>query len=69
MNTIAIMKIDDSNRELAVQLAMSMDLDELCKYCGGIFDTHEKLHNCVYAGYHKYGRIAHKECWDANNEN
>lgn len=45
-------------------LALSMYLGERCKYCGHKFQKMPELLKVVYVGYHKWGRIAHKSCWD-----
>lgn len=63
---VVIMPLEnDEDRAVALHMALSMYLGEACKFCGGVFETHEDLHTAVYAGYHERGRLAHKACWDA----
>lgn len=55
-------------RQVAFRVALSMYLGERCKYCLGVFDTLESLHDAVWAGYHEHGRLAHERCWKEHNE-
>ena len=65
---IELIELDDDNRADVLRLALSMYLGERCKYCGVTFATLDDLHDTVFAGYHQWGRLAHKECWDKNND-
>ena len=63
-----VIDLNDDNRKDVVNLALSMYLGERCKYCGVTFDTLDDLQTAVYAGSHQWGRLAHKSCWDKNND-
>lgn len=64
---LTIFKLTDENRQYAKKIPLEIYLGEHCKYCYKKFTTLEELKTVVYAGYHKYGRIACWSCWDENN--
>jgi hypothetical protein len=70
MTEIAIVPINNSNRDVLLEIDFSLYCDEACKYCGRIYKTVQDLCDAevVYAGYHEHGLIACKKCWDENNE-
>lgn len=64
--SVAVVELTDENRPAMFELAMSMYLDDECMYCHRNF-TREELKTSIWAHENKFGRIVHKECWDANN--
>jgi hypothetical protein len=65
---VVVDELNDDNRDHYFKLALSMYLGERCKYCGVTFNELDDLKDTVWAGYHQWGRLAHKTCWDKNNE-
>ena len=65
---IAIVELTNENRPEVLKFALSMYLGERCKYCGVTFTTIDDLKTTVYAGYHQWGRLAHKKCWDKKGD-
>ena len=65
---LTVVEINDDNRELYLELALSMYLGERCKYCLVEFKELDDLKDAVYAGYHEHGRLAHTKCWNDNND-
>ena len=64
MSEIILMDVTDKNREALVNLTLSMFLGEKCKYCLKKFETLKDLEDTIWAGSHKYGRLAHEKCWN-----
>jgi hypothetical protein len=64
---IGVVRITDDNKEYLANFALRMYLGEKCKFCLREFITLEDLKDAVYAGYHEYGRIACKSCWESND--
>jgi hypothetical protein len=64
MSEVIIFELDDNNRKVAYELALSMYLGETCPYCLIEFQTKEQLKEAVWNGYTDYGRIAHKSCFE-----
>lgn len=64
---ISIIKVTAENKDYLVRTAMSMYLNERCKYCPRIFETLDDLQDAVFAGYHEHGRLACSKCWADNN--
>ena len=54
------------NQDAILQLCLSMYLWERCKFCGRTYETLDDLKDTVWAGYHEYGRLADKQCWNLN---
>ena len=64
----ALVRITPENKDYLIKKALSMYLGECCKYCQKEYKTLDDLNDTVFAGYHEYGRLACKSCWDANNQ-
>ena len=64
MSGIILFELDDNNRKVAFEFALSMYLGETCPYCLVEFQTMAQLSEAVWNGYTDYGRIAHKSCFD-----
>lgn len=56
------------DKEAAVTMILSTFLGERCKFCGAVFETLDDLEDAVWAGYHQYGRLAHRSCWEEHKE-
>ena len=68
MSKLLLIELNDDNRSDVLRMALSMYLGERCKFCGVTFATIDDLDSTVYAGCHQWGRLAHKACWDKNND-
>jgi len=68
-NKVKLIEVTPENKDYLVEMALSMYLGEKCKYCLHEFKSNQDLRDrkAVYAGYHEYGRLACKKCWDENN--
>lgn len=55
-------------KESFAEFALMMYSGEFCRFCDKQINDLEELKTVVFAGYHDKGRIAHKECWDAQPE-
>lgn len=62
----AVVELTEENRPAILEVVMSMYLDDECMYCHRNF-TREELKSAIVAHPNKFGRIVHKECWQANN--
>lgn len=62
----AVVELTDENRPAMLEVAMSMYLGDECMYCHRNF-TKEELKTSILANPNEFGRIVHKECWQANN--
>ena len=62
----SVVELTDENRPAVLEAVMSMYLDDECMYCHRNF-TNEELKSAVVAHPNDFGRIVHKECWQANN--
>lgn len=58
---IVVVELDQENRKLLSDIALSNYLGKKCVHCGRTFRTLEDLEDAVYAGD---GHIACKKCWD-----
>ena|SRR3990167_11396218 len=65
---ISIVRITDDNHDYLIEVALSMYLNEQCKYCGKTYITLDDLHDTVFAGFHEHGRLACRSCWDKVEE-
>ncbi len=63
---IALVKLTEENRSAMLEIVLSSYLGEECKFCHEIFNTIQKVNSSVWCPWEK-GRIAHKECWNNNN--
>ena len=62
----AVIELTDENRPAVLEVVMSMYLGDECMYCHRNF-TNDELKTAIWARPNEFGRIVHKECWDANN--
>jgi hypothetical protein len=62
----SIVELTDENRPHVLEAVLSMYMDDECMYCHRNF-SYEEVKKSVRAYENPYGRIVHKECWDANN--
>lgn len=63
---VKVIELTDENRPAILKAALMMYLDDECMYCHRNF-TEEELETAIWAHPNEFGRIVHKECWDANN--
>ena len=61
-----VVELTDENSSATLEVFMSMYLYDECMYCHLNF-TKEELKTSIWAHPNRFGRIVHKECWDANN--
>lgn len=62
----SVIKLTDENRPAVLDMVISMYMDDVCMYCMRNF-TFEEVKQSVVTHPNPHGRIAHKECWKANN--
>jgi hypothetical protein len=62
----SVVELTDENRPHVLEAVLSMYMDDKCMYCRRNF-SYEEVKKSVVAHENPYGRIVHKECWDANN--
>jgi hypothetical protein len=65
---ISVVPVTNENKDYVVDAVFSTYLGERCKYCGKKYKTLDDLRDTVWAGDHKYGRLACRACWSANNK-
>ena len=61
-----LVELTDENRPAILEAVASTYLDDECMYCHRNF-TSEELKTAILVFPNEYGRIVHKECWNANS--
>ena len=64
--TAKLVKLTDENRPAVLDVVLSMYMGDECMYCHRNF-TFEEVKQSLGAYPNKFGRIVHRECWNANN--
>jgi hypothetical protein len=65
---IMIVKILDENRLELLRMALQQYVGERCPYCMREFKTIEDLNEAVWNRPTEWGSIAHKSCWQGENQ-
>lgn len=63
---IKLVELNEENRPAVLDVVISMYMDDECMYCHRNF-TFEEVKKSRWTYPNSFGRIVHKECWEANN--